>query len=188
MDMEQMESFIAYIRENYRKVFNVNEIDDLPLILLTEVINQSVLRGANKISVTFDGKVICVKDNARPYEYRSLSGVVSVRGVGMMGPTQQRYSRIMDRQWGRDTMATVNALCADFTLISSEGEKMQSVICKDGLVVSDKEGNISIGDGNMVIMRAFRGADLLEAKDIELLMEYIEYRLPQIQFQYNSKK
>ena len=65
---------------------------------------------------------------------------------------------------------------------------MQSVICKDGLVVSDKEGNISIGDGNMVIMRAFRGADLLEAKDIETLMEYIEYRLPQIQFQYNSKK
>ena len=51
-----MERFIAYIRENYRKVFNVNEIDDLPLILLTEVINQSVLRGANKISVTFDGK------------------------------------------------------------------------------------------------------------------------------------
>lgn len=186
--MEQMESFIAYIRDNYRKVFNVNEIDDLPLILLTEVINLSVLRGANKICVTYDGKVICVKDNARPYEYRSLSGVVSVRSVGMMDPIYQRFSRIMDRQWSRDTMATVNALCTDFTLISSEGEKMQSVICKDGLVVSDKDGDIGIGDGNMVIMRAFRGADLLEAKDIETMMEYIENHLPQIQFQYISKK
>ena len=187
MDMEQMERYIAYMRENYRDVFNVNEIDDLPLILLTEVINQSVLRGANKISITYDGKVICVKDNARPYEYRSLSGVVSVSSVGMVDPIQRRYYRIMDRQWNRNTMATVNALCTDFTLISSEGEKMQSVICKDGLVVSDKEGNISIGNGNMVIMRAFRGADLIEAKHIEMLMEYIGYHLPQIQFQYIGK-
>ena len=185
--MEQMERFIAYMRENYRDVFNVNELDDLPLILLTEVINQSVLRGANKIRITYDGKVICVKDNARPYEYRSLSGVVSVSGVGMVDPIQRRFFRIMDRQWNRNTMAMVNALCTDFTLISSEGEKMQSVICKDGLVVSDKEGNISIGDGNMVIMRAFRGADLIEAKHIEMLMEYIRYHLPQIQFQYIGK-
>ena len=57
-----MERFIEYMRTNYRAVFNVNEVVDLPLILLTEVINQSVLRGATRISVTFDGKVICIKD------------------------------------------------------------------------------------------------------------------------------
>lgn len=175
------------MRENYRKVFNVNEINDLPLILLTEVINRSVLRGATKISITYDGKVICVKDNAKPYEYRSLSGEVTVHGVGMMDPKRQRFFRIMDRQWGRDTMAAVNALCSDFTLISSEGEKMQSVVCKDGLVVSDKEGKIGIGDGNMVIMRAFMGADDLDADVIEDLLDYIEYRLPNVKFQYNKK-
>lgn len=182
-----MEHFIKHIRENYRETFDVKEIDDLPLILLTEVINQSVLRGANKINVTFDGKVICVKDNARPYEYRSLRGVVSVPSVGMMDPKQRRYSRIIDRKWNRDTIANVNALCADFTLVSSNGEMLQSIVCKDGLVVSDKEEKIGTGDGNMVIMRAFRGAELLEAKHIEELMENIEYLLPQIQFKYKCK-
>ena len=186
--MKEMEYFIKHIRENYRASFDVKEIDDLPLILLTEVINKSVLRGANKISVTYNGKVICVKDNARPFEYRCLRGIVSVHGVGMMDPKQQRYSRIMDRQWGWDTMVTVNALCSDFTLISSQGENMQSIICKDGLVVSDKEGKNGIPDGNMVIMRAFRGADLIEAKHIKELMENIEFFLPQIQFQYIGKK
>lgn len=181
-----MERFIEYMRSNYREIFNVNEVDDLPLILLTEVINQSVLRGATRISVTYDGKVICVKDNAKPYD-DDMEFEVRPRGVGMMDPKRQRLFRILDRQWGKQPLATVNALCKDFTLISSEGERMKSLVCKDGLVVSYKEEKIGIGDGNMVIMRAFLFAESFDNDVLEELLEVMEYRLPHVTFQYNRK-
>ncbi len=179
-----MERFIEYMRTNYRTVFNVNEVDDLPLILLTEVINQSVLRGATRISVTYDGKVICVKDNAKPYD-DDLEYEIRPRSIGMMDPKRRRLFRILDRQWGNQTLATVNVLCKDFKLISSQGERMKSLVCKDGLVVSNKEENIGIGDGNMVIMRAFLCAELLDGEVLEELLETIESRLPHVTFQYN---
>ena len=62
---------------------------------------------------------------------------------------------------------------------------MKSLVCKDGLVVSNKEENIGIGDGNMVIMRAFLCAELLDGEVLEELLETIESRLPHVTFQYN---
>ena len=81
----------------------------------------------------------------------------------------------------------VNALCKDFTLISSQGERIKSLICEGGLVVSNKEGVIGIGDGNMVIMRAFLCAELLDGEVLEELLETMESRLPHVTFQYNKK-
>ena len=71
-----MQYYVEYIRANYRRVYNVEEVNDLPLVLVTEVINQSVLRGATRIEVTFDGKVVLIRDNAKPFEYRLDSELV----------------------------------------------------------------------------------------------------------------
>ena len=35
-----------YVRNSWREYLNVKEADDLPYVLLTEAINQSVMRGA----------------------------------------------------------------------------------------------------------------------------------------------
>ena len=57
-----------YVRNSWRENLNVKEADDLPYVLLTEAINQSVLRGATEIYVTYDGRSILVSDNAEPFE------------------------------------------------------------------------------------------------------------------------
>ena len=61
-----MKNYVKRIRESYRKELNVIEVNDLPLVLMTEVINQSILRGATKITVSFDGTIMMVHDNAVP--------------------------------------------------------------------------------------------------------------------------
>ena len=63
-----MKNYVKRIRESYRKELNVIEVNDLPLVLMTEVINQSILRGATKITVSFDGTIMMVQDNAVPLE------------------------------------------------------------------------------------------------------------------------
>ena len=63
-----MKNYVKRIRESYRKELNVIEVNDLPLVLMTEVINQSILRGATKITVSFDGTIMMVHDNAVPLE------------------------------------------------------------------------------------------------------------------------
>ena len=180
-----MKDYVEYIRTNYRRVYNVVEVNDLPLVLVTEVINQSVLRGATRIEVTFDGKNVLIRDNAKPFEYRLDSEVVyHMHGMeGIANDETRRLGRILMRQWGDRPYATINALCSKFTFISSDNERMQTVFCKDGIVETFKTEKLSLGQGNTVIMKAF-----LESIDADVLgnmLDLMSYRIPHVTLTYN---
>lgn len=182
-----MQDYVEYIRANYRRVYHVEEVNDLPLVLVTEVINQSVLRGATRIEVTFDGKVVLIRDNAKSFEYRLDSELVYHRhGMeGIANDETRRLGRILKRQWGDHPYATVNALCSEFTFMSSDGERAQIVVCKDGIVESFKTEKLNLGQGNTVIMKAF-----LESIDSDVLgdmLEMMECRIPHVAITYNRK-
>lgn len=181
-----MERFVQYIRENYRKVFNVIEVNDLPLVLLTEVINQAILQGATRIKVTTDGKSILVHDNATPYEEDYLQWMVSYHAMGMMDPARQRLRRIIDRQWASPPFCTINALCREFKLLVSTGDSVRCVVCRDGLVVSDEAANIDLEKGNLVIMDPMIELYENDVKAIGEMMEMIADRYPRIAFEFRS--
>ena len=180
-----MQEFVEYIRTNYRRVYNVVEVNDLPLVLVTEVINQSVLRGATRIEVSFDGKVVLIRDNAKPFEYRLDSEVVyHQHGMeGIANDETRRLKRILTRQWGDRPYAIVNALCSDFTFISSDSERTQTVVCKDGIVESFKTEKLSLGQGNTVIMKAF--LETIDADVLGDMLEMMECRIPHVAITYN---
>ena len=180
-----MEDIIKSFRESYRRDLNVIEVNDLPFALLTEVINQSVLRGATKVSVTFDGNVFCVKDNAAPIEYRLDSEVVlRPRSEGMASDQTRRLHRILGRQWDNSVYAKVCALCSRFTFITSQGEHLRSIDCRDGIAVACNESDLGIGDGNMVVMRAFVGADDIDKEFVDYVVEAISERFLHVSFKF----
>lgn len=182
---KSMKDFVEYIRANYRRIYNVVEVNDLPLILVTEVINQSVLRGATRIDVTFDGKVVLIRDNAKPFVYRLDSEVVyHLHGMeGIANDETRRLGRILMRQWGDRPYATVNALCSEFSFITSDGERIQTVVCKDGIVESFKTDKISIWQGNTVIMKAF--VESIDADVLGDMLEMMACRIPHVTITYN---
>ena len=111
-----------YVRNSWRENLNVKEADDLPYVLLTEAINQSVLRGATKITVTLDSRSILVSDNAEPFEGKLES--LLHESVGIMNDETAHIRRLASRQWNPRPYAVINALCKRFTLISADGEKV----------------------------------------------------------------
>ena len=182
-----MERYVEYIRANYRKEFNVIEVNDLPLVLLTEVINQSILHGATWIKVTTDGKVFLVHDNAKPYEDDDLQWMLTCHHEGIMSPERRRMFRILDRQWANPPYCTVNALCTEFKLIVSKGDWMRCIVCRDGIVVSDRTENVGVGDGNLVIMDPMIVPEVDETEIIAEMMEQISVRFPQVSIEFKSK-
>lgn len=182
-----MERYVEHIRANYRKEFNVIEVNDLPLVLLTEVINQSILHGATRIKVTTDGKVFLVHDNAKPYEDEDLQWMLTCHHEGIMSPERRRMFRILDRQWANPPYCTVNALCTEFKLIVSKGDWMRCIVCRDGIVVSDRTENVGVGDGNLVIMDPMIVPEVDETEIIAEMMEQISVRFPQVAIEFKSK-
>jgi hypothetical protein len=182
-----MEDYVKRIRETYRKEFNVIEVNDLPLVLLTEVINQSILRGATRIRVGFDGQVLFVGDDAKPYEDDDILWRMTPLSEGIMSPKRRRMFRILDRQWTNPPFAIVNALCSEFKLIASKGDRIHCVVCKDGIVESDNIGEVGIGDGNMVIMDPMIEPQESDAEIIGEMMEQIACRFPQVRFDFRTK-
>ena len=160
-----MKEFVEYFRENYRRVYNVEEVNDLPLILVTEVINQSVLRGATRIEVTFDGRVVIIRDNAMPFKYRLDSEVVY-------------------HMYGMDGIANDETRRIKRILMPSDNERTQTVVCKDGIVESFKTEKISLGQGNTVIMKAFQ--ELIDADVLgDMLDTMMACRIPHVAITYN---
>ena len=98
-----------YVRNSWREYLNVKEADDLPYVLLTEAINQSVLRGATEIYVTYDGRSILVSDNAEPFEGKLES--LLHESIGMMNDEAAHIHRLANRQWNPRPYAVINALC-----------------------------------------------------------------------------
>ena len=182
-----MERYVEYIRANYRKEFNVIEVNDLPLVLLTEVINQSILHGATRIKVTTDGKVFLVHDNAKPYEDDDLQWMLTCHHEGIMSPERRRMFRILDRQLANPPYCTVNALCTEFKLIVSKGDWMRCIVCRDGIVVSDRTENVGVGDGNLVIMDPMIVPEVDETEIIAEMMAQISVRFPQVAIEFKSK-
>ena len=182
-----MKNYVKLIRESYRKELNVIEVNDLPLILLTEVINQSILRGATKITVSFDGTIMMIHDNAELLDDDDIMWRVICRHEGMMNPERRRMFRILDRQWSSPPYATVNALCKKFKLIVSKGNRLHSIICNDGIVTSDNIGEVGIGDGNMVIMEPMIEASDTDTTMIGEMMELIQERFPQVTITFRTR-
>lgn len=182
-----MEQFVRQIRASYRTALNVTEVNDLPLVLLTEVINQSILHGATQITVTSDGKVFLVKDNAKPYGDDDLPWMLTCRHEGMMDAPLRRMFRILDRQWASPPFCAVNALCSEFKLIVSKGERTRCIVCRDGIVVSDKVGDLGLGDGNLVIMDPMIAAGDDDMKILADMMAQIESRFPQVRIECRTK-
>lgn len=182
-----MEEYVKRIRETYRKELNVIEVNDLPLALLTEVINQSILRGATKIKVAFDGTILMVHDNAKPLEDDDILWRLTCHHEGMMSPARRRMFRILDRQWASPPYAAVNALCKEFKLIVSKGDRLRCVVCNDGIVTSDNIGEVGIGDGNMVIMEPMIEASKSDTEMIGEMMEIIQGRFPQVAITFRTR-
>ena len=182
-----MEEYVKRIRETYRKELNIIEVNDLPLVLLTEVINQSILRGATKIKVAFDGTILMVHDNASPLEDDDILWRLTPHAEGMMSPERRRMFRILDRQWANPPYAAVNALCKEFKLMVSKSDKLRCVVCNDGIVTSDNVGEVGIGDGNMVIMEPMIEASESDTEMIGEMMEIIQDRFPQVAINFRTR-
>ena len=182
-----MEEYVKQTRETYRKELNIIEVNDLPLVLLTEVINQSILHGATKIKVTTDNKVFLVHDNAKPYEDDDLQWMLTCHHEGIMSPERRRMFRVLDRQWPWPPYCAVNALCTELKLIVSKGDWMRCIVCRDGIVVSDRTENVGVGDGNLIIMDPMIVNDVDESEIIEEMMEQISLRFPQVSIDFKAK-
>lgn len=183
-----MKDYVERIRANYRTQMNVIEVNDLPLALLTEVINQSILHGATRLQVIFDGDVLSVRDNARPYEDDDMLWMLTCHHEGMMSPSRRRMFRLLDRQWATPPYCAVNALCTEFKLIVSKDERTRIIVCRDGIVVSDNVAELGLGDGNVVIMDPMIVPQEEDAEIIGEMMEQISVRFPQVKIDFKSKK
>ena len=181
-----MNDYVQSIRENWRKEFNVIEVNDLPLVLLTEAVNQAILRGATKVEVTCDGKVVCVKDNSAPWSDDELDWMLRLPSEGIMSPERRRMFRILDRQWPPRVLLTLCALSSEFKVLSSRGQRMKSVVFHDGEPVSDTEVGLGIGDGNMVVMRPFLEIPPDHRPVYSDLVEAIGDRFPLVEFTYKG--
>ena len=175
---------VNIIRDTWRESLDVKEADDLPYVLLTEVINQSIIRGATVIEVSYDGRSISVKDNAAPFE-ESLESLLN-DGLGMMNEEARRLYRLTDRQWGRNPYTVINALCHNFTLVSGGNDRMRTVICEDGEIVSSSDVRVSIGRHNVVTFVPFLFMEAVSPGFMGRLFDYIAPKFPQLTILYNS--
>lgn len=174
-----------YVRNSWRETLNVKEADDLPYVLLTEAINQSVLRGATDISVTFDGRTILVMDNAEPFEGK-LENLLH-ESIGMMNEEAAHIRRLANRQWNPRPYAVINALCKRFTLLSGDGSILKSVICEDGEITTSSTTKLDVKRGNVVIMDPMLFMENVRTEFMENLIEYISYDFPKVTIQFKSK-
>ena len=174
-----------YVRNSWRETLNVKEADDLPYVLLTEAINQSVMRGATKITVTLDGRSIFVSDNAEPFEGKLES--LLHESIGMMNDETAQIRRLASRQWSPRPYAVINALCKRFTLISADGAILKSVICEDGEITSSSSVKVDVSRGNVVIMDPMLFMENVIAEFMENLIEYISYDFPKVTILFTSK-
>jgi len=174
-----------YIRNSWREDLNVKETDDLPYVLLTEAINQSILRGATEISVTYDGRTILVMDNAEPFEGKLES--LLYESVGMMNDEAAHIRRLSNRQWSPRPYAVINALCKRFTLMSADGGILKSVICEDGEITTSSTTKVDVKRGNVVIMVPMLFLENISAEFMESLIDYINYDFPKVTILFNSK-
>lgn len=175
---------IEQTRSSWKETLRVKEEKDLPYVLLTEVLNQSVLRGATAIEVTYDGRSISVKDNAAPFEDR-LESLLHY-SIGMMNEDAARLYHLTDRQWGARPYAVINALCREFSLVSGSDEGLRSVVCEDGEVVSTSSKKVFIGNHNVVSFQSFVGMESIMPGFLRRLLEYIEPLFPQVTIIYNT--
>lgn len=169
--------YVEQIRGSWQEALRIKDEKDLPYALLTEVINQSVLRGATVIEVTYDGRSISVKDNAEPFDER-LESLLYPR-IGMMNEETARIYRLTDRQWGVRPFATINALCSQFSLVSGGDDSLCSVVCKDGEVESTSQKKVSIGKHNVVTFQSFKGMESVMPGFLGDLLDYIDMLFPQ---------
>ena len=176
--------FVSIVRNSWRESLNVKEADDLPYVLLTEVINQSIIRGATVIEVSYDGRSISVKDNAAPFE-ESLESLLN-DGLGIMNKEARRLYRLTDRQWGRNPYTVINALCHNFTLVSEGDDRMRTVICEDGEIVSSSDVKVGIGKHNVITFVPFLFMEAVSSRFIERLLDYIAPKFPQLTILFNS--
>ena len=174
-----------YVRNSWREYLNVKEADDLPYVLLTEAINQSVLRGATEIYVTYDGRSILVSDNAEPFEGKLES--LLHESIGMMNDEAAHIHRLANRQWNPRPYAVINALCKRFTLMSADDGVLKSVICEDGEITSSSTTKVDVKRGNVVIMDPMLFMENVRAEFMENLLEYINYDLPKVTIVFTSK-
>ncbi len=176
--------FIELIRSSWRETLDVKEADDLPYVLLTEVINQSVLRGATSITVIYDGKCIFISDNAEPFEEK-LETLLHP-SVGMMNDRTAHIHRLSDRQWCHRPFAFINALCKNFKFASSDGDTLKSVICEDGEVTSSSTTKVGVKRGNVVTMEPMLFMDNVSADFMGDLLDYIGYNFPKVTILFKS--
>ena len=176
--------FVSIIRDTWRESLNVKEADDLPYVLLTEVVNQSIIRGATAIEVSYDGRSVSIKDNAAPFEER-LESLLN-DGLGMMNEEARRLYRLTDRQWGRNPYTVINALCHSFTLVSGGDDRMRTVICEDGEIVSSSDVKVSIGRHNVVTFVPFLFMEAVSPRFMGRVLDYITPKFPQLTILYNS--
>ena len=64
---------------------------------------------------------------------------------------------------------------------------MRCIVCRDGIIVSDKTENVGVGDGNLIIMDPMIVNDVDESEIIGEMMEQISLRFPQVSIDFKAK-
>lgn len=177
--------FTENIRNSWREILDVKEADDLPYVLLTEAINKSVLRGARNISVTYDGSTILVTDDAEPFDGK-LESLLHY-SVGIMNEEAAHIRRLAERQWIPCPYAVINALCKRFTILSSDGKTLRSVICEDGEITHSATEKVDFKRGNVFIIDPMLFMENVSAELMGNLLEYISYDFPKVTIRFKSK-
>ena len=64
---------------------------------------------------------------------------------------------------------------------------MRCIVCRDGIIVSDRSENVGVGDGNLIIMDPMIVPEVDETEIIGEMMEQISLRFPQVSIEFRSK-
>lgn len=121
------EEYVSHIRSCWKEKLGVINDEDLPYVLILEVIKISLLHKASFVRISYNARwnTIHIETNSYPVESRPDFQVGNYCGE----PCIPYISCLFEREWGEGgEYAVINALCKRFAFVSGK----RSIRCKDG--------------------------------------------------------
>ena len=148
------EEYVNHIRWCWKERLRVLNEEDLPYVLISEVINIAILNKASFIRVSHNrnAKTITIETNQLSRNTRPVFQVCNYCGESII----PYLSYLYERQWGEGgEYAMINALCTHFYYIQSK----KSIKCNNGIPIEMLESNVE-HDGTKVVFTPFIDVEL----------------------------
>ena len=177
-----------YYRREWASVLQVGKPEELPLKMLSECINQSILSGADRIEVSFSQEEgFTVKDNSFGLNSwkkgDNLMEMVFPNPPGMADDGNALISRVAAYQWGGG-YALVNCLSSMFRITSCRKKQLYVVSCKDGVLHDSENGDLPGAYGRIVRFLPFKFIETVNRPLVEKLLVAIGRLFPDISLSF----